>query len=430
MLRILIPQLPVFILIQGGRVIPGGVLSQVHDLAGDAVFFMKSGFCSKRLQNVDAYLQRIVDKGQVAGVGALLIRHSEEGYCKSFGMRDIEKSLPMQNDSMYRIFSMTKTFTIVAAMTLYEKGLFKLHDPIAEFLPVFASPQVARHDERGIIKTIPANGPITFEHLFTMTSGIPYPGMDSYSGQAFAELQSKITGQMNAAQIVDMVAQIPLCFHPGEFWMYGFSHDVLGRLIEVLSGKTLGNYLSETILGPLGLSDTAFFVPTEKQGRLSKAYTFTEQGLAEKKDLTPVLTVPPVFESGGGGLISTLQDVGRYALTLLNNGKLDGERILSRKTLDLLRRNHCLPAQQEDRFGFPAMAGYGYGLGVRTMLDTAAAGLNGSVGEWAWDGMLGTWYCIDPTEDLVAVFLIQRFPGASEDISKRFTQIIYAAIDD
>jgi CubicO group peptidase (beta-lactamase class C family) len=213
--------------------------------------------------------------------------------------------------------------------------------------------------------------------------------------------------------------------------MYGLCHDVLGRLIEVISGRPFGVYLDETICQPLGLKDTAFFVPPEKQERLAKGYSITPQGLTEIKTSStdPGQPAPPAFESGGGGLTSTLDDVARYALMLLNGGKIDGQRILSRKTIDLIRRNHVVPAQRSS-FGFPSIVGYGYGLGVRTMQDTPVAGLNGSVGEWAWDGMLGTWYCVDPDEDLVAVFMVQRQPGGNEDLPKRFAQTVYAAIDD
>ena len=391
---------------------------------------MVSGFSTKHLQNVDEYLQRIVDIGQVAGVSASITRHGETAYSKSFGMQDIEKHIPMNNDSIYRIFSMTKTFTIVAAMTLYEKGLFKLSDPIAEFLPAFTDMKVARHDERGVMNIVPALTQITFEHLFTMTSGIPYHGEDSYAAWLFSETMSKIDKTVSTAQIVEAVAKLPLCFNPGTFWMYGFSHDVLGRLIEVISGKTLGAYMTEVIFEPLNLVDTAFFVAPEKRSRLAKAYNHTKTGLIENTELSPVPSEAPPFESGGGGLMSTLHDVGQYALMLLGSGSLNGERILSRKTIDLIRCNHSVPSQKLDRFGFPGMAGYGYGLGVRTLVDKTRSGLNGSIGEWAWDGMLGTWYCVDPEEDLVAVFLIQRYPGASEDLAKRFAQLVYGALDD
>jgi CubicO group peptidase (beta-lactamase class C family) len=391
----------------------------------------KSGLCPKRLQNTDACLQRMVDKGEAAGAGGLIIRHGIAAYRKSLGMQDIENKIPMQNDSIYRICSMSKTFTITAAMTLYEKGLFKLSDPIADFLPAFRESKVAESDERGTVTIVPAKNPITFEHLFTMTSGIPYPGTESYSARIMAEIQGKADASWTTAQMIDAAAAAPLCFHPGEYWLYGFSHDVLGRLIEVISGKSLGEYLAETIFKPLGLKDTAFYVPPEKQARLAKVYSPTEAGLKVVRGIAtdPAVPHPPAFESGGGGLASTLDDIGRFASMLLNSGKIDGERILSRKTVELIRQNH-VPEALIRKFGFPAMAGYGYGLGVRTMLNTAKVGLNGSVGEWAWDGMLGTWYCIDPAEDLIAVFLVQRLPGGNEDLPRRFAQTVYAAIDD
>jgi CubicO group peptidase (beta-lactamase class C family) len=402
----------------------------------------QSGLCPKRLQNTDACLQRMVDQGEAAGAGGLIIRHGIAAYRKSFGMQDIENRIPMQNDSIYRIYSMSKTFTVTAAMTLYEKGLFKLSDPIADFLPAFREPKIAKSDERGVVTIVPAKGPITFEHLFTMTSGIPYPDTVSYSARIMSEIQGKADADAargkpwTSAQMIDAAAEAPLCFHPGEGWLYGFSHDILGRLIEVISGKSLGEYLAETIFKPLGLKDTAFYVPPEKQARLAKVYSPTDAGLKEVSDLAnaipkinPAITHPPAFESGGGGLASTLDDVGRFGSMLLNEGALDGERILSRKTVELIRRNH-VPEAYIRKFGFPSMAGYGYGLGVRTMLNTAEAGLNGSDGEWAWDGMLGTWYCIDPAEDLTAVFLVQRIPGGNEDLPRRFAQTVYAAIDD
>jgi CubicO group peptidase (beta-lactamase class C family) len=393
-----------------------------------------SGFCPKRLGNVDAHMQRLVDTGQAAGVGGLLIRHGRTAYRKSFGMRDIRNRLPMENDTICRIYSMTKTFTVAAAMTLYEKGLFNLRDPVAEFLPAFKDMKVAEHDERGIVTIVPAKNPITVKHLFTMTSGIPYPGQESYSSRAFSKIQEQFSGDnsITTAQIVNAAARAPLCFHPGERWLYGFSHDIVGRLLEVISGKHLGEYLAEIIFEPLGLSDTAFYVSPQKQARLAKAYNLTESGLMEIHGLATDpgdYTEKPAFESGGGGLASTADDVGRYGRVLLNFGKLDGYRLLSRKTIELIRKDHTNPAHIK-AFGFNAQQGYGYGLGVRTMVDIAAAGLNGSYGEWGWDGMLGTYYCVDPEEDLVAVFMVQRILGAGEDLSRRFVQTVYGAIDD
>ncbi|MDR1949416.1 MAG: beta-lactamase family protein [Spirochaetaceae bacterium] len=419
-----------------------------------------SGFSPRGLKNIEACLRRIVDDGQVAGVGALVIRHGLAAYQQSFGMRDVAGRSPLQNDSIYRIFSMSKTFTVVAAMTLYEKGLFRLAEPIGEYLPAFAKMEVAESDERGLVRLVPAKNPITFEHLFTMTSGIPYPGPDSYGGRMFTDVHDTIAADAlrgtfwNTAQMADAAAGIPLCFHPGEYWLYGFSHDILGRLIEVISGKSLGTYMKETIFDPLGLEDTSFYLPREKASRLVKPYEHVNGELIEIGELShepgsepeagerrfnppnyileygrQMYRYPTPFESGGAGLVSTLDDLGKYAQMLLHSGKSGDVRILSRKTIDLIRKNHVRIGQMRN-FAFPQIIGYGYGLGVRIMEDTAAAGLNGSAGEWAWDGALGTWYCVDPREDMTAVFLIQRIPGGYEDLCRRFAQTVYGAIDD
>jgi CubicO group peptidase (beta-lactamase class C family) len=393
-----------------------------------------SGFCSKRLKNTDDYLKRLVDSGQVAGVGGLVFRKGVQAFRKSYGWRDLDQKIPMTEDSIYRIFSMTKTFTVVTAMTLYEKGYFRLHDPISEFIPAFKLMKVASHDNRGVVRLVPAERPITMENLFTMTSGIPSPNDGSYSSRAMMQIRLKAKeNPLTTRQMVDAAAGVALCFQPGERWMYGFSHDVLGGIIEVITGKKLGEYMAEAIFNPLELKDTSFYITDEKRSRLAKAYSLTEHSLTNltEADLLndPLSSCPPAFESGGTGLISTLDDIGRYGLMLLNSGKLNGERILSRKTIDLIRERHVMPAAG-GHYGFSQLAGYGYGLGVRIMIDTVVAGLNGSVGEWAWDGKLGTWYCIDPEEDMVAVFLIQRLPGGYDDLPKRFAQTIYGAIDD
>ena len=397
----------------------------------------KSGLCPKRLKNIDAYLQRIIDQGKVAGAAGMIVRRGEEAYCSAFGMRDREKKAPLGTDNIYRIWSMTKTFTITAAMTLYEKALFRLHQPIADFLPAFKDVKVAESDARGVIKLVPAKRPITFEHLFTMTSGIPYPGDGSYSS-ILMSMHSKKSGQdakrgkpWNTAKMVDEAAKTPLCFHPGDQWMYGFSHDVLGRLIEVISGKTLGEYLSETIFKPLGFKDTAFFVLKEKQNRVVKPYNLGPKGLTEITDMgrDNASPNPPAFESGGGGLCSTIGDCSIFARMLLGGGKLGNERILSRKTVELISANHCDMEMLKPSF-FPHMTGYGYGLGVRTMMNTAAAGLNGSKGEWAWDGLMGTYYLVDPAEDMTALFFIQLLSAINGELQRGFVQTAYSAIDD
>ena len=395
------------------------------------------GLCPKRLKNVDAYLKRIVDEGKAAGAGGMIIRHDAEAYCASTGFQDLEKKIPMKNDSLYRIFSMSKTITISAAMTLYEKALFRLHQPVADFIPAFKNVKVAESDERGIVRLVPPKRPLTFEHLFTMTSGIPYPSGDNYSGRIMAQLSKRADKAAaagkpwNTARMIEEAAKVPLCFHPGDRWMYGFSHDVLGGLIEIISGKTLGVYLKETIFDPLGMSDTAFFIPQKKQSRAAKAYRLDKGGLKLTTEFghDPASSAPPAFESGGGGLCSTMADVAKFAQMLLHNGKAGAERILSRKTIELIRTNHVDVPLLEPSF-FPHMTGYGYGLGVRTMLNTAKAGLNGSPGEWAWDGMLGTYYLVDPAENMTALFFIQLLSGINDQLQRGFVQTVYSAIDD
>ncbi|MDR0475811.1 MAG: beta-lactamase family protein [Treponema sp.] len=401
----------------------------------------ESGLCQKRLKNVEAYLKRIVDQGKVAGAGGMIIRRGVEAFCASAGYQDMEKKLPMQNDSIYRIFSMSKTFTVAAAMTLYEKALFTMSQPVADFIPAFKDTKVVEPGENGAVRLVPPKRPLNFKHLFTMTSGIPYPSGDSHGGRVMAEIfeeanKAEAEGRpWDTAKMIEESARVPFCFHPGDQWMYGFSHDILGRLIEVISGKTLGVYLKETIFDPLGLKDTAFFIPKEKQGCAAKAYRLENDGLKLAEGFGPVFENDPAsfkgpaFESGGGGLCSTMADCALFAQMLLHNGKAGGERILSRKTVELIRANHVPLSILEPSF-FPHMAGYGYGLGVRTMLDTAKAGLNGSAGEWAWDGMLGTYYLVDPAEDMTALFFIQLLSGINDRLQRGFVQTVYSAIDD
>jgi CubicO group peptidase (beta-lactamase class C family) len=420
---------------------------------------LASGFSEKRLGNIDAYLQGLVEKKEAAGVGALVIRHGETAYRKSFGYGNIEKRRKLENDAIYRIFSMSKTFTAAAIMTLYEKGLFKLSDPVYEFLPPFKHTKVAEVDERGISRLAAPKSPITVEHILTMTSGIPYAGEGSLGGRVFMDVMAKRDEDAakgiywNAMKMMEEAAAVPLCFHPGEYWMYGFSMDVAGGIVNAVSGKSLGRYLEEVFYKPLGLKDTGFYLPPEKYKRMAGSYRWSPGELTLIPEaLPPDSSVPgieninnrilndrlmfnkamrdetPPFESGGAGMLSTLDDIGAFAGMLLQNGKSGGERILSRKTIDLIRRKHVMPHIKP--YSFEQLAGYGYGLGIRSLVDPVEAGINGSVGEWAWDGAAGTWYAIDPAEDMVMVFMIQRFPGGHSDLPKRFAQTVYGALDD
>lgn len=394
----------------------------------------EAGFSPERLKRVDSYLSGLVESNQLAGVAAYLFRHGKSAYQYCTGWLDKEKAIPLKEDAIYLTCSLSKTFTIVTLMTLYEKGLFRLEDPVSRFIPEFKDVTVAE-EYFGSTRFVPAKREMTVEHLCTMTSGLPYPSSSSISAKEFGRLLEKFEKQNGreptTLEKAKIAAKTPLSFHPGEGWLYGFSSDVLGALIEVISGKHLGEYMKEALLDPLGLTDTGFFVPKEKRSRLITCYTYDGKSLKPYND-RPAPDAPPAFESGGGGVYSTMGDVARFSRMLLQDGELDGTRILSRKTVELIRCNHLDEEQLRQFHGlfYPRFKGYGYGLSVRTMMHPEKEGLNGSIGEWGWDGMMGTWHFIDPAEDMVAVFMMQRIPGGHEDLPKLFMQAVYGAIDD
>ena len=229
----------------------------------------------------------------------------------------------------------------------------------------------------------------------------------------------------STVEYCNLVGQLPLAFEPGEKWMYGFSIDILGGVVEVLSGKRLGDYVRENILDPLGMEDTGFYVPARKQERIATLYRIHDGLKPEKRDFP---AAPPVFESGGGGMFSTVRDYSRFAQTLLRGGTLDGVRILGRKTVDLISTDHLTPEQRKGD-NWDTQRGYGYGLGVRVMTNPELAGVNGSVGEWGWDGAFGNWFCVDPEEDLTCVYLTNSIPGDHYRFIPKLMAAMYASLD-
>ena len=374
-------------------------------------------------------LRRFVDEGQIAGCAARIMKDDAVLYEGSFGWADIERKIPMSPaDTIFPIASMSKVVTVAGIMRLYEQGLFKLWDPVSEYLPGFKRPMIAVEKPDGGHELVPAKGEVTMRQLFTMTSGVPYPGDDTAAARIRkkAEEAHMASGKPmpNTREYCNMVGQLPLAFEPGERWMYGFSIDVLGVVIEVLSGKTLGDFLKETIFDPLGMADTGFFVPGEKQGRIATLYCINE-GMKPETRRYP--TEKPAFESGGGGLFSTVRDYSRFAQMLLHGGTLDGERILGRKTVDLIATDHLTPAQQATH-SWDTQRGYGYGLGVRVMTNPEVADINGSVGEWGWDGAFGNWFCVDPKENLTCVYLTTNLPGDHYRFIPRLMASMYASL--
>ncbi|WP_088102969.1 serine hydrolase domain-containing protein [Halalkalibacter urbisdiaboli] len=379
---------------------------------------------SKKLQPL---LRSFVEKGPAGN--SLAVMHQGKTVFEDYvGYADKESQLPIGKDTIFRIYSMTKVVTCTAALMLYERGLFLLNDPLEAYLPEFKDPHVYRSEA----DASPASRSITVRDLFTMTSGLTYPGdgnpTERQIAKALGELNETQRKNSTSRDLSKLLASIPLAFDPGTQWRYGFSHDVLGALIEVVSGKTLGEFLDEEILKPLGMRDTFFTLPENKKHRLASIYNREEDGsLIKNETLDEEFQPNATFESGGAGLLSTLGDYGRFAHMLANGGEFNGTRIIGSKTIQLMATNH-LTAEQKQYYNWDYLKGYGYGLGVRTMIDPAEAGINSSIGEFGWSGLAGTWVLIDPKEKLSAVYMQQMLPNFEAFQQPRLRNVIYGAL--
>ncbi|MCJ8007084.1 serine hydrolase domain-containing protein [Lederbergia wuyishanensis] len=375
-------------------------------------------------------LRSFVENGP-PGCALSVSRNGEMIFEDYVGLSDIDTQKEIKPDTIYRIYSMTKVVTCTAALMLFERGLFLLNDPLEEYLPEFKDPLVYRTNEKGEIYTSPAARSITVKDLFTMTSGLTYPGEGNETerqvGKAMQELHKQGEKLTNRA-LAKSLASIPLAFDPGTKWQYGLSHDVLGAFIEVITGKSFGQFLKDEIFEPLHMKDTFFRIPEEKRDRLSSNYTWDENGkLRKNTDMDSHIQPDATFESGGGGLLSTLGDYSRFAQMLANGGELDGERIIGRKTIELMSSNHLTP-ENNHNYNWGYLSGYGYGLGVRTLVDPALGGINSSIGEFGWSGLLGTWVLIDPKENLSAVYMQQMLPNLEAYHQPRLRAVIYGEV--
>jgi len=374
------------------------------------------GLSSARLENIRKVLDAKVDAGEFPGYVALVARRGKVAWFESYGMQNPNTKQPMTRESIFRIYSMTKPITSVAALMLVEEGRIKLSDPVSMYLPELATLQVAVNAETAKtpaeVQTRAAKNPIRVLDLLLHTSGFTYGFFKPFPGGGPVEQMYLDAGvndlDISNAELVKRIGKVPLKFEPGTTWWYSRSTDVLGRLIEVVSGMTLGEFFDRRIAKPLGMADTAFSVAPGKVGR------FVEPFDADKKDLILQYTDPtkPVkFEAGGQGLTSTVMDYARFAHMLLNSGALDGQRILGRKTVELMTSDHIGNVYARGPFYLPGQS-HGYGLlgAVRTDGPRAPAPLNamdGSVGEFYWAGYAGTYFWVDPKEELVGVYMMQ-----------------------
>jgi CubicO group peptidase (beta-lactamase class C family) len=381
------------------------------------------GLSASRLQILSDAFKREVDKGTLPGATIIVARRGQIGWFDAIGRQDPASAAPMAHDSIFRIFSMTKPIVSVGIMMLMEDGHFLLNEPVAKFIPEFARQQVGIEND-GKLELVPLQRPMTIQDLLRHTSGITYDHTgNSLVQQLYKETRlrsRKITNAEHAA----IVASLPLICQPGAEWNYSRSTDILGRIIEVVSGKPLSTFLTERILAPLQMAETAFFAGQENAARVAEPFP-TDPWTGEQVQLFNMLD-RPAMESGGGGLVSTTMDYARFCQMLLNRGSLDGNRIIGRKTLELMASDHLAP--QVAIKGTLLSPGHGFGLGFAVRNSAGIASFSGSVGQFFWSGMGGTFFWIDPKEELFAVFMSQA-PGQRDYTRTLVRNLVYAAID-
>jgi CubicO group peptidase (beta-lactamase class C family) len=381
------------------------------------------GLSPVRLQRASDAFRREVDKGTVPGLTFMVARRGQIGWFDTIGRQAPASSAPMAKDSIFRIYSMTKPIVSVGVMMLLEDGHFILNDPVAKFIPEFATQKVGVETD-GQLELVPLQRPMTIQDLLRHTSGITYDHTGNSLVQQLYQQSRLRSRKITNAEHAAMVASLPLLSQPGAQWNYSRSTDILGRIIEVVSGKTLGSFLTERILAPLQMAETAFHTGQDNAGRLAEAFP-TDPWNGDKVQLFDMLE-RPAMESGGGGLVSTTMDYARLCQMLLNGGTLDGVRIIGRKTLELMASDHLGPHVKVESPLMPPGHGFGLGFAVRTHLGMAP--FPGSRGQFFWSGMAGTFFWIDPAEDMFAVLMMQG-PGQREYIRSFFRSLVYAAID-
>ena len=401
------------------------------------------GMSSKRLDTLDSFIQNYMDKNWLPGAVILVARKGKIVYYKSFGNRTTANDEPYQKDDIFRIASMTKAITSVSIMQLYERGMLRLDDPVYKYIPAFENSVVVdSYDETsGTYKTVPAKSSITIRHLLTHTSGIVYsiekPGLINTIYKEQGLLGFGLShDKYNTEEAINRLAKVPLLFHPGEKYNYGLNMDVLGRVIEVISGLPLNQYFRKNIFDPLGMKDTYFYLPKEKQSRLAPVYQEPEAGKFEMTDSTAInfRHEYPTFEdkgmyAGGGGLSSTAMDYATFIQALANSGEYNGYRLLSRKTIETITSDQMILLNREGK-GYSKLPGLTYGLGFYLLTDEGNSIDSRSPGTFGWGGYFNTKFYIDPKEELIFVGMTQIEHYKHGEIWDKINAIVYGAIDD
>jgi CubicO group peptidase (beta-lactamase class C family) len=403
------------------------------------------GFAPARLDRVDRHFRRYVDDGRLPGWLITVSRRGRLAHVSSYGSRDVAAGLPVETDTLWRIYSMTKPVTSVAALMLYEEGAFELTDPVSAFIPSFADVRVFAGGSDLKPVTVPAVEPVRIWHLMTHTAGLSYGfhrahPIDARYRRAGFDLAAP--PGMDLAQCCDAWANQPLLFQPGTEWNYSVATDVLGRVVEVASGQSLDEFMSGRVFGPLGMTGTGFWVDEADWGRLGALYTPSpESGALQRLDeMGRVARHRPRTLLGGGGLISTAADYHRFTQMLLDRpgspgGELDGVRVLGPRTVAYMTRNHLPGGADLETFGRALnpeapMRGIGFGLGVAVVIDAAAGKTLDSEGEYSWGGMASTAFWVDPAEELTVCFFTQLMPSTTYRIRPQLRQLVYQALVD
>ncbi|HEX3350791.1 MAG TPA: serine hydrolase domain-containing protein [Acetobacteraceae bacterium] len=395
------------------------------------------GLSSARLERIDTWMRRLVDEGKLPGLSTTVMRRGRIAYQRCTGSADLAREAAFADDTIVRIYSMTKPLTSVAIMQLYEEGLIQLDDPITRFLPYFANMRVYTGGSRGKLETVPAARDITFRDLLTHTSGLTYGFMEATPVDALyrSEGVDFQTQEVSLDEVVRRAASLPLIAQPGSAWNYSIATDVLGQLVAVISDRSFQDYLKERVTAPLAMADTDFFVPADKHARFAANYTRGTDGALQLIDdpAESRYRMPRDLCSGGGGLVSTAGDYMRFCRMMLGRGELDGTRLLGRKTVELMMSNHLrgdMADMGQARFSESSYEGVGFGLGFSVMLDPAKAQILGTPGECAWGGAASTAFWIDPAEDMAVVLLTQLMPSSTYPIRRQLRVLTYQAIVD
>ena len=392
------------------------------------------GFSSERLQRLDAAMQQKVNEQQFAGIVTILARHGKVVEFKTYGKKDLATGVPMDKGTIFRIYSMTKPVTGAAMMMLYEEGKWQPDDPITKYIPEFAHLKVFKGvDDSGEPVLEDPVHPPTMLQLMTHTAGFTYGSGSDLVDKMYRD--QKVLHSETLQEMINKLAKLPLLYQPGTRWVYSISVDIQGYLVEKLSGKSLPDFMRERIFEPLGMKDTGFYIPKEKMDRLATLYRVSDANewtpVSAENDLAPDLSKPPTMPSGGGGLLATAPDYLRFAQMLLNGGQFDGVRLLAPPTVKLMTSNHLPDKLMTGEFGVGLQhirPGLGFGFDVAVFSDPAQAVDITGRGTFLWDGAAGTWFWIDPADDMTFVGMVQRMGGHGPNMQTFSRAMVFQAL--